>query len=64
MCLHPHIDLAVVCGVDNLHTLYFGVTLLLLTPCFTKDHKLEDYSLYKQVHNSVYHPQPPFIEAL
>lgn len=48
LSLHQPFDLALGCTVDNLHTLYLGVTLLLMKMWFSKEFKNKDYSLYKQ----------------
>ena len=47
LCLHQPFDLALGCTVENLHTIYLGVALLLCKLWFGKENKQKDYSLYK-----------------
>ena len=49
LCIHPPFNLAMGCVVDSLHTLYLGVTRLLLKLWFGKANKSKDFSIYWQV---------------
>ena len=49
LCIHPPINLALGCVVDNLHCLYLGVSQALLKLWFSKEYSSKDFSLYKQV---------------
>jgi hypothetical protein len=49
LCLHHPFDLARGCVIDNLHTLYLGVTLTQLKLWFGKADKQKGFSIYNKL---------------